>query len=128
VLSLHINQAAEDIVVTLNELVTISNPYYLFVFKHVTEKTIVSIIKNSADDESLFQYRYNQFELATSTLFANKPIGQWLYEVYQQSSSSNTDPELAEGLVENGKMNLYPATDFEYETYNEQSTYKAYNG
>lgn len=128
-LSLHINQSSEKIVVTLNELITISNPYYLIIFKHVTEKAIVSVIKSSADDdESTHPYRYNQFDLDTSTVFADKPIGQWLYKIYQQSSNSNTDPDLSDGLIESGKMNLYPSSDFEYETYNASTTFKAYNG
>lgn len=127
-LTLNIGQAAEKIVVTLDELKTIDDPYYLFVFTNVTTKEVVSIIKNYTDDESSFPYRYNQFELATSTLFADKQVGQWIYEVYQQSSSSNTDPDASQGLVESGKMLLKPSTEFEYDIYNEPTTYKAYNG
>ena len=123
------NNSAQTFVVTLNELVTIENPNYLFVFKNITTKEFVKIVLvGSENDQSLFKYRYNQFELDISILFANKPVGQWLYEVYQQSSLVNQDPELSDGLIENGRMELKSTSNFEYETYNNQTSFKVYNG
>lgn len=127
-LNLHISEASEKIVLTLKELQTLQSPYYLFVFTHIETKTVVSLIKSQSDEESLYTYRYNKFSIATSSLFLNKPVGNWLYDIYEQTSSSNTNPSLADNFLESGRMNLYPATEFEFENYNPSTTFKAYNG
>src|SRR5688572_7856398 len=122
--------ASEKIILTLTELTTLNEPNFLFVFTHTLTKTQVKFVRLETDEESSYPSRYNQFSVATVTTFLNKPVGEWLYEVYEQESTTNTDPALSTGLVENGKMILYPATadEFEYEKYNEPVTYKAYQG
>lgn len=128
-LQLTYGQTGEKIVVTLNEFKTLTNPYYLFRFKHVETKQIVNLIFPASADESLYPNRYNQFTVNVSTSFANKPTGEWRYSVYEQASSSNTDPSLATGLVENGKMLLLPASEYELDAiYGNDTTFKAYNG
>lgn len=119
--------ASENIIVTLTEKVTLSNPYYLFIFTHILQKTTVSKIFSSASDTSGYTDRYNKFALATVTVFNNQPVGQYNYRVYEQASSTNTDPDNAT-LIESGKMILYPATAFSEDEYNESQTFKAYNG
>lgn len=125
-LELHTGQSGEKIVVTLTELQTLSNPYYLFVFEHITTKNIVAFVAGA--DESLFPYRYNQFDVNTAILFDNQPPGQWNYTAYEQVSPTNIDPTLATGILEYGKMILYKINEFEFEQYNEPVKYKAYNG
>jgi hypothetical protein len=127
-LELHISEASEDIVVTLTEKKTLSEPYYLFVFTHVTTKQVVNLIMSPDDDQSEYPARYNKYTLATATVFDNKPAGQWIYSVYEQESSTNTTVSNTASLVENGKMILYAAEAFEFEKYNESTSYKTYNG
>lgn len=122
-------QASEKIIITLNELKTLTDPYYLFRFTHVLTKQVVSVIRAASLDESLFTARYNQFTVATVTTFFNKPTGEWHYAIYEQASSSNTDPALATTLLELGKLILLPAVAYEpTEMYNNPTTFKAYAG
>jgi hypothetical protein len=121
-------QSAEKIIVTLTELQTLPEPYYLFLFVHVLTKNEVTLIRSLDDDESVYPERYNQFEVNTATEFLNQPRGEWHYWVYEQSGSSNTDPENTTGLLENGKLLLRPSTEFGFDQYEEPVTYKAYNG
>lgn len=115
-----------SIIVTLNELKTIDAPYYLFVFEHTSTRDTVKLIKNSTEDESEYPERYNEFAIDAS-VFTDYQDGEWHYTIYEQSSSTNLDPALA-SEVENGKLKLNPATEFEYTTYNQAQTYKQYNG
>jgi len=107
-------QTAEYLIVTLNEKRTLDNGYYLFVFTSNPEGYTAAKIYYFAEDESSYQDRYNKFPINTSTVFLNKPTGEYLYKVYEQASSSNVDPT---GLteVERGILVLNPATEFEFE-------------
>lgn len=120
-------QASQEIIVTLNEKRTLANGYYLFVFTNFTTRDIVNKIFNFSEDDSEYPDRYNQFEIATATLFDSFSTGQWVYEVYEQESSSNTS---VTGLnkVEMGVMVLNPATEFTREQYNETTSFKQYAG
>lgn len=120
-------QALQTMIVTLNEKRTLTAGYYLFLFTHFTTRDIVTRIYNFLEDNSSYPERYNSFEIATETLFGNEDTGQWIYEVYEQASSSNTDPE---GLtkVESGVMVLNPQVEFSRESYNEATSFKQYGG
>lgn len=131
-LNLTKGQVSENIIVTLTEKATLDEPYYLFIFVHTLTKQEVTKIFAPADDESDYPDRYNKFTIDTSVLFpaATSPVGEWLYEAYEQESAVNVDPTLATSLVESGKLILYPATAdvYEMEEYNEQQTFKSYQG
>jgi hypothetical protein len=120
-------EASKDIIVTLNEKRTLESGYYLFVFTNFTTRDIVNKIFNFSEDESSYPDRYNEFPLAVSALFDDYSTGQWLYEVYEQASSSNTN---VTGLnkVEMGVMVLNPETEFTRDQYNEATTFKQYAG
>ena len=120
-------QTTEEIIVTLNEKRSISSGYYLFVFTHFTTRDVVNKIFNFTEDDSSYQDRYNQFDFPTQALFGNKDAGQWVYKVYEQASSSNTN---VTGLtmVEQGVMVLNPAAEFERDQYNEPASIVQYNG
>lgn len=120
-------QTSQNIVVTLNEKRTLENGYYLFVFTHILTKNLITKIYSFLDDESAWQDRFNQFEINPSVVFLDQPTGQWIYQVYEQESSSNTS---VTGLneVERGIMTLQPSTAFAFESYNESTTFKQYNG
>lgn len=105
------------LILTLTELTTEKNPDYYFVFTHVTTKQTVIL---TLSDESEYPNRYNKFEINASVEFANKPIGEWHYKVFEND---------AEGVVlEQGKMMLTGSVDFAYDTYNSETSFKTYNG
>lgn len=93
-----------DIMVTLQDSITLLNPYYLFVFTNISTKEELKVIVNSADDKSNFPNRINVFEIDID-LFDDLQTGQYIYEVYEQLSSTNL---ITTGLnlVENGRMIL----------------------
>ena len=96
------------IVLTLTEKLSIGNPTFLFVFSNDQTRQAYSCI---AADQSEYPYRYNEFlitEIAspdplTGEVSLPSP-GDYHYAVYQQTSTSNLDPALAEGLLETGKL------------------------
>ena len=87
---------------TLTEKVTISNPYFLFVFTNRTTSVETSIILT---DISTHIERYNQFDVTEGTTFT-LDAGEYQYQVYAQTSSINTDPSLANELVESGVLKV----------------------
>jgi hypothetical protein len=116
-----------DTLVTLNESTTIVNAYYLFVFTNVSTKVVYKKIVNSTSDTSSYPDRINIYSFNTITLFASAQAGQYSYEVYEQASSSNTNPS-GLNLVECGKMLLNPATNLIQQGYEPTTTYKGYAG
>lgn len=126
-LSLTLGQTAETIIVTLNEKRTLSDGYYLFYFENITTRQTATKIYNFIEDESSYTSRFNQFTINTNSVFTGKMPGEWVYKVYEQESSTNTDPT---GLteVEYGILKLNPSTSFAYSKYEESTTYNIYNG
>lgn len=115
-----------EIVVTLNEKKTLDEGYWLFRFVHSETREVVSKIYSFDEDLSDYQSRYNKFELL-ATVFENKPSGFWDYFIYEQASSSNTDPD---GLteVERGLMKLNSDDPFAFRQYEQETSYKVYAG
>lgn len=116
-----------SMIVTLNEKRTLSTGFYLFVFENVTTRDLVNKIFAFTEDESVYQTRYNQFPVIVSTLFAGQHTGHWTYKVYEQASGVNTNPA---GLteVENGILQLKPATEFKFKESSGATTFKEYAG
>lgn len=112
-------------VVTLNEKRTLSSGYYLFYFRNITTKEVVTKVFNFSEDESSYQDRYNKFPISSS-LFSSATAGEWTYNIYE-SGTSTTDPD---GLteVESGIMKLSPSSEFSYEKYDEPTNFKVYAG
>jgi hypothetical protein len=109
---LQINKAeSKNWYLTLTEKTTISNPYYLFSFKHRLTAVEYNFLLT---DISSYKERYNEFAItegATVTLDA----GEYLYRIYAQTSSVNTNPELANELVEEGLVKVdFDVTRSEY--------------
>jgi hypothetical protein len=117
----------DDMIVTLNEKRTLTSGYYLFLFENVTTRNQVTKIFNFSADVSSYTDRFNQFPIIVSTVFADQDTGHWTYKVYEQTSSSNTDPT---GLteVENGILQLKPATAFSFTENTGATTFKQYAG
>jgi len=120
-------QTNETIIVTLTELATITDAYYLFVFTHVTTKQVLTKIFSSQDDESDYPARFNQFAINTAEVFAGASRGEWQYIVYEQDNSSNTSVA-GLNVLEYGKLRLNASVQFNYTQYNTATTYKTYNG
>jgi hypothetical protein len=116
-----------DTIVTLTESTTLTSPYYLFVFTNVSTKVQYKINVNSTSDASAYPDRFNEFAFNTVTLFATAQAGQFSYEVYEQSSSTNLDPS-GLNLVECGKMLLQPENNLIKNGYAPTTTYKGYGG
>ena len=120
-----VKSTSNNIVCTLTEKQTLTNPYYLFVFTDEVTKINYACI---AADISLYPERYNNFTIIETTTpnALNGEIelvntGFYSYVVYEQHSSTNLDPLLADGTLEIGKMKLL-ATASTIETYNSQPT------
>lgn len=104
---LHLTIAQTNtIYVTLTEKQSLGNPNYLFRFKNRTTHEEVKFVKLFAADISPFKERYNQFSISVSTYFFQKDLGEWEYFIYEQTSTTNTDPALAYSLLETGIMVL----------------------
>jgi hypothetical protein len=109
------------IVLTLTEKQLLTSPNYLFVFTNRSTNLEVKFVKLFASDTSLYKDRYNEFSIVTNTHFANELEGQYTYEIYEQASTSNTNPS---GLnkLETGIMWLSGTTL----TYNQFTTTDTY--
>lgn len=112
----------DNIVVTLKEKTTITNPKYLFVFEHITTKEQVKFI--AVTDLSSYPDRYNEFAITISQFTT---LGQYIYKVYEQASSSNLDPT-GLNMVENGRAEFRDTTPFAFTRYTPTTQFKTYAG
>lgn len=115
--------ATSEIILTLKEKQTLTSPNYLFVFTHRGSNVEVKFVLLNATDTSAHKDRFNQFSLVTNTYFENYDSGEWEYEIYEQTSTSNTNPSLATGLLETGIMRLNEATSFSFTKYQTSNTF-----
>lgn len=98
-----------SIVVTLTEKQLLAAPNYLFVFTGRTTNTETKFVLLNAADISAYKNRYNKFSLA-HTLFTDAKIQQYVYNIYEQASTTNLDPT-GLNLLETGLMVLSEPTD-----------------
>lgn len=111
-----------EIILTLKEKQTLASPNFLFVFTHRGTNTEVKFVKLNNTDTSLYKDRFNSFSILTNTYFQSQQVGEWEYEIYEQTSTTNTDPSLATKLLETGIMRL-SGEDFEYTKYETNNTF-----
>lgn len=96
---LQINKAeSKSWYLTLTEKTTIANPTYLFSLTHRLSNVQYNFILT---DTSAYIERYNEFAITEGTT-VTLDAGEYLYEIYAQTSPSNLDPALAIELVEQG--------------------------
>ena len=109
------------IVLTLTEKQLLTNPNYLFVFTNRSSNEVVSFVKLNATDLSSYKDRFNEFSIVTNTYFNTALEGQYTYEIYEQASTSNTNPS---GLnkLETGIMWL-SGTTISFTEYTTTDTY-----
>ena len=110
------------LIVTVTELTTVSPVYYLFEFEHEQ-----SFLKYYCilDNISLATERYDEFELVDGVDLSFDYDGYYTYRIYQQISSTNLDPNLSDGLVEEGRAHVY-VIDSPSNEYNENITFNIY--
>jgi hypothetical protein len=109
------------IVMTLTEKELLTSPNYLFVFTNRSSNEVVKFVKLNNTDISLYKDRYNEFSIVTNTYFSTALEGQYTYEIYEQASTSNTNPS---GLnkLETGIMWL-GGTTLSYNQFTTTDTY-----
>lgn len=98
--------SSSTIIVTLLEKKTLALPNYLFWFRSRGTNQEVAFVLLNTDDSSLYKTRYNKFTIDVNDYFEDSPEGDWEYKIYEQTSTTNTDPDLATGLLEDGIMRL----------------------
>lgn len=117
-----IKSQTQYIFLTLTEKQILSNPNYLFVFTNRSNNNSVSFVKLNNADVSAYKDRFNKFQIVTNDHFANQLVGQWTYQVYEQVSSTNTNPT-GLNLLESGIMMLADAQNV-FSSYSTTDTYK----
>jgi hypothetical protein len=112
----------QSVILTLTEKQLLTNPNYLFVFTNRSANTEIKFVRLNNTDLSVYKDRYNEFLFVTNTNFSTALNGQYDYVVYEQTSTSNTNPAGLNAL-ESGIMELV-GTPFEFTEYNTIDTYK----
>jgi hypothetical protein len=111
----------QNVILTLTEKQLLTNPNYLFVFTNRSANTEVKFVKLNATDISQYKDRYNEFSFVTNTYFSTSLNGQYDYEIYEQASTTNTNPT-GLNMVESGIMELI-GTALTYSEYSTNDTY-----
>ena len=99
------------LIFTLSEKVTLTNPYYLFSFKH---QVLMSSVNFIASDVSGFPTRYNKFLITETTGTVNltsgvvslPETGFYEYTIYEQTSSSNLNVNNTTSILEIGMIKV----------------------
>jgi hypothetical protein len=112
----------QNIILTLTEKQLLTNPNYLFVFTNRSANTEIKFVRLNNTDISQYKDIYNEFSIVTNTNFSTSLNGQYDYEVYEQASTTNTNPS-GLNLLESGIMELV-GTPFEFTEYSTTDTYK----
>jgi len=112
----------QNIILTLTEKQLLTNPNYLFVFTNRSANTEVKFVSLNNTDISQYKDRYNEFSIVTNTNFSTALNGQYDYDIYEQTSTSNLNPA-GLNLLESGIMELI-GTPFNFTEYTTTDTYK----
>ncbi len=91
-----------NIVLTLSEVSTLSNPYYLFVFQNEMNPESNPILFTTAD-VSTYPERFNQF-LLDEPVDVELVKGQYSYSVYESLVPPVTIEDTTEIVIEEGRM------------------------
>jgi len=118
-------------ILTLSEKTTLTNAVYLF--EVYNDQSLVKQYFIAANT-STNKYRYNQFvitENATQNLLngvISLEVGEYKYNVYEQTSTTNLNPSLATNLIDSGKMRVVTTETATPEFTGTQETYTIYGG
>ena len=90
-------------IVTVTELTTIPNPSYLFEFVHEQSFKEYHCVLNNI---STATPRFDEFVLIDGVDVNFDYNGYYIYNIYEQQSPGNLDPNNALGLVETGRAEV----------------------
>ena len=122
--------SANTCTLTLSERTTLTNAKYLFEFINDSTKENKTFL---CADISTNKERCNEFiitENATENLLTGTvslTIGDWKYNIYEQTSTTNLVVANSGAKVENGKVEVKGTSTNLAEFTNTQSTYKEFN-
>ena len=91
-----------SIVLTLTEVSTLSNPYYLFVFDNEMDVTDAPILFTTADI-STWKERFNMF-LLDEPVDVTLVKGQYTYSVYESTIPPTSIQDTTGVVIEEGRM------------------------
>lgn len=91
-----------NIVLTLTEVSTLSNPYYLFVFQNEMNPESTPILFTTPDI-SAYPERFNQFEL-DEPVDVDLMKGQYSYSVYESLIPPTSIQDTTGEVIEEGRM------------------------
>ena len=91
-----------SIVLTLTEVSTLTNPYYLFVFQNEMNPESDPILFTTSDI-SAYPERFNQFEL-DEPVDVDLMKGQYSYSVYESLIPPVTIEDTTGDVIEEGRM------------------------
>ena len=114
---------ANEFYVTLSEKQTLTNPYFLFEFSWSgnTQRKV-----KSASDTTTYLPWY-KFIITEGTDVTLAYDVDWKYRVWEQSSSTNTDPGNSTTLLETGIARVTGNETTTYTQTSEQISYKEFN-
>lgn len=107
----------KDLILTLYENQTTSEPVYVFSFVHVLTKVTVQFILNTPDDKSFWPERYNKFIIKPGELFTEP--GEWHYKITEQQTGT---------VLEQGILLMQKTNKYTYRAYHVGTNYKSYRG
>lgn len=123
--------SVNDVILTLTEKVTISNPTFLFRFTSDYSREQVIFI---ASNTSQYTDRYDSFSITETSGTTNllnatislEPVGDWTYEVFEQASATNLNMNYTGALLETGKVRVIGTTTTRTKYEAPRKTYKGY--
>jgi hypothetical protein len=123
--------SSNEVVLTLSERTSIVGATYLFEFiNDATKETKLFISQDYSNNKERGNI-FNIIETSTENLLTGRvklSIGNWKYNIYQQTSTTNLVVANSGAKVENGRVDVV-GTDSELNSFNgEQIIYKEFNG
>lgn len=118
-------------ILTLSEKTTLTNATYLFEVINDTTNVSKCFIGLDISSNKLRNNRFDFIESVTENLLIgrfNLNVGDYKYNVYEQSSTTNLNPLLALHLIDLGKLMVIEAEAIIPQFTATQDTYKVYNG
>jgi hypothetical protein len=123
--------SSNEVVLTLSEKTSIVGATYLFEFiNDATKETKLFISQDYSNNKERFNI-FNIIETSTEVPLTGRvslAVGNWKYNIYQQTSTTNLVVANSGAKVENGRVDVV-GTDSELNSFNgEQIIYKEFNG
>lgn len=113
--------AVSEIIVTVTELTTITNPEYVFEFEYQQTHEKVACILS---DTSTSTNRYNKFSFEDGVDATLPDVGDYIYRIFEQPSGTGTTTTTGLNRVEKGRAYVYDSGEVknEYIDNNDQDT------